>query len=133
MLTKISTMVLAAAALGATAAQADTPASGMCEATSFRVYFEPGATHLNSDAEALIAIAARDVAGCADVNVQMNPSRGEGSQAAMMRSAAIAAEMRQHGLDVDVPMPHLARYGDAANAGPDYIEVRMNPDTGAAT
>jgi len=131
MLTKVLAMTLAAAAMGATAAYAEVGASQTCEATSFRVYFQAGATQLNSDAEKLIAAASRDVAGCADLNVRMTPSNGE-SQASLMRSAAIAAEMRQHGLDVNVPMPHMANYSQARAAGPEYIEVRMTPDNGEA-
>jgi hypothetical protein len=137
MFSKVFTIAAAAAALSATAAYAEmdtrqAPAAA-CAATSFRVYFEPGATTLNSDAQALVGVATREVAGCADVNVAMAPSTGEGSQEDLMRRASIAAAMRQHGLDVTVPMPHMARYARNAAPGPDYIEVRMTPDGGMAS
>lgn len=134
MFSKFFAAAAAAAALSATAAYADiAPQRTTCEATSFRVYFEPGATTLNDDAQTLIAAAARDVAGCADVNVAMTPANNPGSQANQMRSAAIAAEMREHGIDVEMAMPHMVRFTNAAAAGPAYIEVRMTPEAGLAS
>lgn len=105
-----------------------------CAPTTFRIYFEPGAAQLNGDARRTIDSAAKAVAGCPGVEFDMAADAGQIGEAESLRlvaqrSVAVLAALRTEGVSGDVYVAPLGGTVVAAerNAGPDFVQVAMNP------
>jgi outer membrane protein OmpA-like peptidoglycan-associated protein len=105
-----------------------------CETTAFRIYFEEDSAALNHEARDTIDSAARTVAGCAGVEFNIAAdtdmiAQGAGRRLAAQRSVAVLSALRQKGVTGDVYVAPLSETVIAAerNAGPDFVEVAMNP------
>lgn len=121
MFSKLLSAAAASSALVA-AAYADPPAQA-CQATSFRVYFEPGASTLGAEARALIGMAARDVDGCEGITVTLvQASRDNAAE----QRRAVVSSLLAHGVHGAISAAPLHYPADAAGA-PDFVEVRLAP------
>lgn len=108
--------------------------AGTCQSTAFRIYFEPGSSHLNGEANRVIDVASRRVAACEGVEFQLAADPGQIAAPAnrlrvSQRSVAILSAMRGEGVTGEVYVVPLSRTVIAAeaNAGPDFIEVAVAP------
>ncbi len=105
-----------------------------CAPVAFRVYFAPSVSRLDGDARDVIAAAARDVAGCDAVEFNLSADPGQVAQAQTRRtvserSVAILGALRDEGVEGPVYVASLGAVVTVAekNAGPDFIQVAMNP------
>lgn len=108
-----------------------------CPEVDFRVYFEEGSAALNREAHDTIRAAARDVAGCGAVDVEIgaDPSRLANSaerHLSSQRSVAVLAAMRSAGVagNVFVAPVHDTVVAAERNAGPDFVAIGIAPSQG---
>jgi hypothetical protein len=108
--------------------------AGLCQPVAFRIYFEPGSSHLNSEANDVIDVASQRVATCEAVQFQLaaDPSQiavPADRRRVSQRSVAILSAMRGEGITGEVYVVPLSRtvIATEANAGPDFIEVAVAP------
>lgn len=129
MLIRTTLFAVAAACVSpVTPALADTPDSAArCEETSFRIYFSHDSAELDAATTDMLRAAAQRVAACdyRELHVALDPQ----SPHARQRGAAISAAIE--GADWDATRIEARRPpGDASyNAGPEYAEVRMTPNS----
>jgi len=129
-------MFLRAAALACATAMVAAPLVSAeeisrCEETSFRVYFSPGDTALDSTTMEMLDAAERNVAGCeyAELRVALDGA----SPHARQRGEAIATAAADRAWDA----VHIQRRTDTRRVshtnGPEYAEVTMSPEARANT
>ncbi|KAF0176709.1 MAG: hypothetical protein IV086_06255 [Hyphomonadaceae bacterium] len=113
---------------------ADSGAFVRCQPVTFRIYFEPGSSHLNREAGDVIDSASRHVAACDGVQFQLAADPHQiaspaDRRRASARSVVILSALRSKGVFGEVYVAPLgkATTGIDETAGPDFVEVGITP------